>query len=344
MPRGMESFRNYVEHDWLKLLIPLGVVFLVLAAGFVVRKLLFAFVRKWAVRSTNHFDIILTESMGRPMMLWALIIGLILGLRTSELPLRFELKIEQSLYILWIVSLTLMFSKLAGNLVKFYGARVGGSELPATSLTKNLTQMVVVIVGLLVLLQHLHINITPMLTALGVGGLAVALALQDTLSNLFGGFYISIAGQVRLGDYIKLNTGEEGYVNDISWRSTTMRALQNNFIIVPNSKLAQAIVTNFSLPEKRMALPIVFGVGSDSDPDAVEQSVLNEMQLAIPIIPGLLAIPEPTCSESKTLGVQVLSCTQSSVNLPDGYFWLMANVVDAQSAPSSTSLTAKPTP
>ncbi len=309
MPRGMESFRNYFEHGWLKLVIPLGVVILVLAAGFIARKLLFAFVRKWSVRGTNHFDIIITESMGRPMILWALIIGLILGLRTSELPPRFELKIEQSLYILWIVSLTLMFSKLAGNLVKFYGARVGGSELPATSLTKNLTQMFVVIVGTLVLLQHLRINITPMLTALGVGGLAVALALQDTLSNLFGGFYVSIAGQVRLGDYIKLNTGEEGYVNDISWRCTTMRALQNNFIIVPNSKLAQAIVTNFSLPEKRMALPILIGVSSDADPDTVEQAVLDEILKSAPDIPGLLSVPEPTCRLIPGFGDSALQFT-----------------------------------
>ena len=71
-------------------------------------------------------------------------------------------------------------------------------------------QIVVVILGGLILLNHFNVSITPILTALGVGGLAVALALQDTLSNLFGGFYVAVAGQVRLGDYIKLNTGEEG--------------------------------------------------------------------------------------------------------------------------------------
>ena len=77
------------------------------------------------------------------------------------------------------------------------------------------------ILGGLILLNHFKVSITPILTALGVGGLAVALALQDTLSNLFGGFYVAVAGQVRLGDYIKLNTGEEGYVTDIGWRCTT---------------------------------------------------------------------------------------------------------------------------
>jgi small-conductance mechanosensitive channel len=123
--------------------------------------------------------------------------------------------------------------------------------------------------------------------------LAVALALQDTLSNLFGGFYVAVAGQVRLGDYIKLNTGEEGYVTDIGWRSTTMRALANNLIVVPNAKLAQAIVTNFNLPEKRMSASFSVTVGYECDPDRVEQ-VLNEVLAgAVGEVKGLLADPAP---------------------------------------------------
>jgi len=147
--------------------------------------------------------------------------------------------------------------------------------------------------ALLILLGALNISITPILTALGVGGLAVALALQDTLSNLFAGFYMAVAGQVRLGDYIKLNTGEEGYVTDITWRSTTIRALGNNLIIIPNSKLAQAVVTNFHLPEKRMSLSIQVGVSYDSDPERVERVLLEVACQGATEIPGLLADPAP---------------------------------------------------
>ena len=149
------------------------------------------------------------------------------------------------------------------------------------------------LVGILILLRHFGVSITPILTAFGVGGLAVALALQDTLSNLFAGFYISIAGQVRLGDYIKLNTGEEGYVTDISWRSTTIRALANNMIIIPNAKLAQAIVTNYYLPERRMSLIIPVSASYDSDPDHVERLLLEEVESAAGTIAGLLAEPAP---------------------------------------------------
>ena len=166
-----------------------------------------------------------------------------------------------------------------------------------------------VILGLLVLLNLLGISITPILTALGVGGLAVALALQDTLSNLFAGFYVAVARQVRLGDYIRLNTGEEGYVTDIGWRSTTIRALANNMIIVPNSKLGQAIVTNFYLPDKRLGVSIQVGVSYDCDPDQVERVLLDEAQSAANEIPGLLSDPAPSVTFDPGFGDWALGFT-----------------------------------
>ena len=173
-----------------------------------------------------------------------------------------------------------------------YGAQIPGA-LPVTTLTQSLAQIAVMILGALILLSHFQVSITPILTALGVGGLAVALALQDTLSNLFGGFYVAVAGQVRLGDYIKLNSGEEGYVTDIGWRCTTIRALANNWIIVPNSKLSQAIVTNFYLPDKRIGASFQFTVGYDIDLEEVEQAVTAVLQEAVKDVPGLLAEPAP---------------------------------------------------
>jgi small-conductance mechanosensitive channel len=167
------------------------------------------------------------------------------------------------------------------------------STLPVTSLTQNLARIGVITMGFLILLNQLGVSITPILTALGVGGLAVALALQDTLANLFAGFYVSLSGNIRPNDYIKLESGEEGYVTDISWRSTTIRALANNLIVVPNAKLAQAIVTNYHLPEKRMSLLIPIGVSYDSDPAAIERILIEEAKKGAGEIPGLLAEPAP---------------------------------------------------
>jgi small-conductance mechanosensitive channel len=211
----------------------------------------------------------------------------------SDLPARVTATTANVLLVLWILSLIVMCSRFAGDFVRYYGDQVPGA-MPVTTLSQNLAQIVVVILGALILLRRFGVSITPILTALGVGGLAVALALQDTLSNLFSGFYVAVARQVRLGDYIKLNTGEEGYVSDIGWRSTTLRALAHNLIIVPNAKLAQAIVTNYSLPEKRGGTSIVVNVGYECDPDAVEAMLVEVLQQAAAEVPGMLAEPAPS--------------------------------------------------
>jgi small-conductance mechanosensitive channel len=128
--------------------------------------------------------------------------------------------------------------------------------------------------GALVILNSLGLSITPMLTALGVGGLAVALALQEPLANFFAGVFITLAGQIRLGDYIKLDSGQEGFVADFSWRSTRLRMLANNLVIVPNAKLAQAIVVNHHLPAPDLAVLVEVGVDYASDLKHVEHVVV----------------------------------------------------------------------
>ena len=120
----------------------------------------------------------------------------------------------------------------------------------------------------------------------GVGGLAVALALQDTLSNLFAGIHITVAHILKPGDYISLTSGEEGTVSDITWRCTTLLTQSNNVVVIPNSKLASTIVTNFSLPERSLDITIPITVSYTSDLDKVgkvtmevAEAVMREMDV-----------------------------------------------------------------
>jgi small-conductance mechanosensitive channel len=153
----------------------------------------------------------------------------------------------------------------------------------------------VFIIGLLVLLGALGIQITPILTALGVGGLAVALALQDTLSNLFAGVHLLADKPIRVGDYVKLADAVEGHVVDIGWRSTRVRMLQNVVVTIPNKRVAESIITNYDLPESRMALPIRVAVDYGADPDLVERILLEETRHALnEEVAGLLPEPEPS--------------------------------------------------
>jgi len=108
-----------------------------------------------------------------------------------------------------------------------------------------------------------------------VGGLAVALALQDTLSNLFAGIRVLAAGKIRPGDFVRLESGQEGHVQDITWAQTTILQQPNNLVIVPNVKLATAITVNYDLPSPDQAFTVPVSVARGSDLARVERVALE---------------------------------------------------------------------
>jgi small-conductance mechanosensitive channel len=191
-----------------------------------------------------------------------------------------------------ILTITIGLANVSDRLLAYFLKR---AELPisVTSLLLAVVKAVVYIIGVLIMLNFLGISIAPIITALGVGGLAMALALQDTLSNLFAGVHIMAEQTIRVGDFIRLETGQEGYVEDISWRTTRVRMLPNNMVIVPNNKLSQSVLTNYHLPAREMVLQVPVSVSYASDPDVVERVLLEEAQQAAAEVPGLLADPAP---------------------------------------------------
>lgn len=203
----METIRHFLVYDWMKLVVPVSVLALTMATGLVVKRLMFRVLRAWAASTKSQAGLLGIQALEGPFMIWVLILGIHLATQSSELPPRPAWWTARILMVLWIASLTMVATRLTGDVIRFYGSGVQG-VLPVTTLTQNLAQVGVVILGVLVLLSGLDISITPYLTALGVGGLAVALALQDTLSNLFAGFYVAVSGHVRLGDYIRLSSGK----------------------------------------------------------------------------------------------------------------------------------------
>jgi small-conductance mechanosensitive channel len=296
----MKLILHAIERDPALLIQPSIAFAITLVIAYVIRTIFFAAVRKATARAQSRAGAILIESLRGPTHIWNVILALHFAIQASDLPAKATAEAPQILQALFIISLTIMFMRFAGEMIRHYGSQVtDDSSTPVTSLTQSLVELVVLLVGLIVLLNSLNVKVAPILTALGVGGLAVALALQDTLSNLFAGFYISVAGQMRLGDYIKLSTGEEGYLTDIRWRTTAIRAGTNNMIIVPNSKLAQAIVTNYSLPERRMGSSIQIMAGMEHDPERIEELLLEETRKAIPEVDGM-ADSEPSANLEPT--------------------------------------------
>ena len=150
------------------------------------------------------------------------------------------------------------------------------------SILRNTLVGVALTAGVLVVLDQLGISVAPLLATLGVGALALALALQPTLGNIFAGIQLVAAAQFKVGDFLRVNeAGVEGYVTDIGWRTTTLRTLLDNYVIIPNSQLADSVLTNLYTPDPRVRLSIAVGVHYDTDLEEAERiarGVIREVQ------------------------------------------------------------------
>jgi len=209
-----------------------------------------------------------------------------------------------------ILSATFTVAGVLGALVAAAGER-RALGVGVTGLARAAVRVFILVIGGLILLDVLGVKITPLLTALGVGGLAVALALQDSLSNLFAGVHLLADRPIRVGDYVKIADSIEGFVVDVGWRSTRVRTLGNNVVIVPNKRVAESIIVNYDMPERRMSLAVPVSVAYGSDPDRVEAVVVDEAKKAAAELTGLLADPPPAVRLIPGFGLYGLDFTLS---------------------------------
>ena len=279
----MNAVQNFMH--WI---VPAVYIIGGLVAGFIFEKIIFAELKHIAKKTKWKGDNIIINSLRGMIIIWLLIAGIYGAILSTPMSPSLLVHLKKILLVIIILSVTMVIAKMTAGFVNIYLQR-DDVPLPSTSIFRNLTRLVIFLVGIMVILQSLGISITPILTALGVGGLAAALALQPTLANLFSGLQIIAAKQLHPGDYVKLDSGEEGYVTDITWRNTIIRALPNNRIIVPNSKLASAIVTNYYQPEQEMSVLVQVGVSYDSDLTKVEhvtievgKEVMREVEGGVP--------------------------------------------------------------
>ncbi|MDL1965119.1 MAG: mechanosensitive ion channel family protein [Candidatus Desulfofervidus auxilii] len=255
------------------------------------------FCKKWVIsklldltsKTKLRFDDVLIRSLKSSVVLWCLLLGIYIALNFVSLPDKILALTQKILLVLVLFTAFLFLARFLSDLIQIYEDKIKGA-LPGASIFKNLIKGFVLVIGFLMILHTIGISITPLITTLGIGGLAVALALQDTLANLFAGLHIVATKKVRPGDYIKIETGEEGYVTDITWRDTTIRQLPNNIVIIPNSKLASAIVTNYYFPERELAVLVQVGVSYDSDLEKVEKVTIEVAKEVMQEVSG--GVPE----------------------------------------------------
>ncbi len=264
-------------------------------AAFVATLLLLLFVRhlviKWLysrTRGEGSFGHIALDTLRFPSLLWSIAAGVQIALEISIIPDKYVGRASTAIAAFLIVSISMVLSSASVRALTTHGRR-RGIALALSGLAKTLIRVLILTCGALAVLWLYQVNITPLLTALGVGGLAVALALQDSLANFFAGIHILIEEPIALGASIRLSTGEEGMVTDIGWRTTRVRNGNNNVVVIPNTKITSGILINYNLPDTRLSAEVAVMVAHDADVDQVRRIAIEEARDC----EGVLATPEP---------------------------------------------------
>ena len=260
--------------------------------AFLLRKFLFRKISQVTLTSKSKWDDVFMHATMSPTLLLILVSTAWLAGKIMSLPVNWEQNIDQLIRIGAIVSLILFMDRFLCGTVELYRERLAGMNI-SRSIARVIVRALVLVVGGLIVLDTLAISITPLLASLGVGGLAVGLALQGTLSNLFAGMQVIGDRPIRVGDFIRLESGEQGYVTEIGWRATKVRMLPNNTVVIPNSKIVDSVITNYYVPERALSVLVQVGVAYESDLEHVERVTIEVAQEIQQKVTGAIRDFEP---------------------------------------------------
>ena len=261
--------------EWPNILPPVLIILGSFLLGLIFETRILSSLLKKASKYPQRIDSIIITSFRGVIILWSILLGFYLSLSLPNLPVypTLIIIIKKGLAAAFLGSLTLVVARLSVSLLRVYTTGDDGSS-PLTSLFEFLTKILIFSVGILIILQSIGIAITPLLTAFGVGGVSIGLALQTTLSNLMSGINIITSKKVRPGDYIRLKTGESGYVRDVELKYTILQEITDNFLVIPNSQLLAGSFSNYNLPDKSLLIPVEININYDSDLEQVEAITL----------------------------------------------------------------------
>ncbi|HJL74989.1 MAG TPA: mechanosensitive ion channel family protein [Candidatus Marinimicrobia bacterium] len=278
----MEQIKEYLEmypllNIWLP---PMITVAIGILAGWVFKSFIHSRVKKLTSKTQWKYDDIIFTAISTRIVLWFFLVVLYIAAGDLEIYAPYNEYVAKIAITLMMLSVTMASSTMTIDLLNEWSASKG-SRFPSTAIFSNLARITIIAIGLMIILQSFGISIAPILTALGVGGLAVSLALKDTLSDFFAGLHILLSQKVRIGDFVQLESGEMGYISNITWRNTTMVERANNVISIPNNKLSQSITKNFDLKDTSYSIKIPVGVAYDSDLEQVERVTMEVAQSVI---------------------------------------------------------------
>jgi len=260
-----------------------AIVLTAVVVAFVIHKLVFPLVIRFTHWTPTDLDSRLVKSVRWPVTLGILVLGIYLALAvpldlTDTQQDRTDTVAKVLVVVLGIFLVVGLLSKtIDWYLENLAGKTQGIIDVKLVPLIRRMAVVFIYGLGALLVMDLLGINISPLIAGLGLGGLAVALAIQPTLANLFAGTYVMTEGVIATGDYIQLSDGIKGYVVEVGWRSTRIRDWRNNLVVVPNAKFAETIITNYQQPTPEVSVFLECGTSYDSDLYRVEEVCLEVM-------------------------------------------------------------------
>ena len=272
----MQIFGLEINGAWEQWAISAGILLLFIILAFASRLILTGILRVLAHRTKTRLDEMIIRALTMPVFVALIVAGLWLAL-VQVLQLSPQLDIVRKVaLILFIGIAAIALGRVVNTFLMWYSTDIAPRtktdvDNKLIPLLRRVGMVVIYVIALLIILAQLEVEISPILAGLGIGGLVIGLALQPTLSNFLAGTYVMSDAVIHVGDYIMLDSGQEGWVEDIGWRSTKVRHWQGNLIILPNSKLAEAVVTDYEKPDKSLLFVVDCGVSYGSDLEKVER-------------------------------------------------------------------------
>jgi small-conductance mechanosensitive channel len=248
---------EWLIDNWLKIAVPALAFLACYIVGLWVRRVVSNAFEKWASRVRWQGSKMAMTAVHRPFLFWFLILGVFIAIQVSAVTLEVKVITTKAMGSLFVLSLGWLVINLCGQLLEIYLPRLKG-RWPTTPLAKNVTRATIIVVCVLIMLEIWGMPTSPLLVLIAVAILAAALALRNAAPNLFAGIHLSATQQIKLGDYIKLETGEEGYVAEIDRYNTRIKALDESIILVPNNRLLQFTVVNYGHPLRKAEEPFRF--------------------------------------------------------------------------------------
>lgn len=306
-----EFISKITTNEYLTALIYLVIWFVIIKIGvFIVEKI----VLKLTVKTKPNLDDLIIEKSSKPATFIALIIGFKIALDKLTLSdnlsgildnVFFSLIFLASIYVAYVI-FNLSFERVWKKAAKKANVKPNEALIQLTRVT---LQVVLIIFAIIYLLSHWGIEIAPLLAGIGIGGIAIAFAMQSSLANVFGGISVILDKTIRVGDWIKLEDGTVGIILNIGLRSTKMKTFDNEILFIPNSTISNTKVQNIALPDPKARVVIPFGVAYGSDIEKVKKVVLKEIEK----VGHFINDPEPS--------VKFLEMGDSSLNFK-AYFYV----------------------